>query len=74
MTPTGLRLPCGATDYFYRALATSIVSRSSTPLTHLIDDAIHSFYRCWGIQDVPSDTCATVIVRIVDLEANGIAA
>ena len=41
-------------------------------ITHPIDDSVRAFYRRWGFQDLPSDPRGAMIVRIVDLEANGI--
>ena len=43
-------------------------------ITHPIADSVRAFYRRWGFQDLPTDPHATMIVRIVDLEANGITA
>ena len=43
-------------------------------ITHPIDDTVRAFYRRWGFQDLPSDPRGAMIVRIVDLEANGITA
>ena len=41
-------------------------------ITHPIDDSVRTFYRRWGFQDLPFDPRGAMIVRIVDLEANGI--
>lgn len=43
-------------------------------ITHPIDDSVRAFYRRWGFRDLPFDPRGAMIVRIVDLEANGIAA
>ena len=40
-------------------------------ITHPIDDTVRAFYRRWGFQDLPSDPRGAMIVRIIDLEANG---
>lgn len=42
-------------------------------ITHPLDDSVRAFYRRWGFQDLPSDPRDAMIVRIVDLEKNGIA-
>jgi len=41
-------------------------------ITHPIDDTVRAFCRRWGFQGLASDPRGTMIVRIVDLEANGI--
>ena len=41
-------------------------------ITHPIDDGVRAFYRRWGFQDLLTDPRGTMIVRIVDLEANEI--
>jgi len=41
-------------------------------ITHPIDDRARAFYRRWGFQDLPFDPRRAMIVRMVDLERNGI--
>jgi GNAT superfamily N-acetyltransferase len=41
-------------------------------ITHPIDDSVRAFYRRWGFEDLPQDPHGAMIVRIVDLQANGI--
>ncbi len=43
-------------------------------ITHPLDDSVRAFYRRWGFQELPLDPRGAMIVRIVDLEANGITA
>jgi GNAT superfamily N-acetyltransferase len=43
-------------------------------LTHPLDDTVRQFYRRWGFDDVPFDPRRSMIVRMVDLEKNGIVA
>lgn len=40
-------------------------------LTYPIDDDVRAFYRKFGFEELPSDPMRAMIVRIVDLEANG---
>ncbi len=42
-------------------------------LTHPLDEGVRQFYRRWGFEDVPLDPRRSMIVRMVDLEKNGIA-
>lgn len=41
-------------------------------ITHLIDDGVRAFYARWGFQDLPFDPRRATIVRMVDLEGNGV--
>jgi GNAT superfamily N-acetyltransferase len=41
-------------------------------ITHPIDDQARDFCRRWGFQDMPFDPRRAMIVRMVDLERNGI--
>ena len=41
-------------------------------ITHPIDEQAREFYRRWGFQDLPFDPRRAMIVRMVDLERNGI--
>ena len=41
-------------------------------ITHPIDDRARAFYRRWGFADLPFDPRGAMIVRMVDLERNGI--
>jgi predicted N-acetyltransferase YhbS len=43
-------------------------------VTHPLDDGVRNFYRRFGFCDLPFDPRAAMIVRIVDLEFNGLAA
>ena len=43
-------------------------------ITHPIDDTVRAFYRRWGFEDLPGDPRGAMIVRIIDLEANGMSA
>lgn len=40
--------------------------------THPLDEAARSFYARWGFEDLASDPRGTMIVRMVDLERNGV--
>lgn len=41
-------------------------------ITHPVDDGARAFYRRWGFEDLPFDPGHAMIVRMTDLEANGI--
>jgi GNAT superfamily N-acetyltransferase len=41
-------------------------------ITHPIDDGVRAFYARWGFQDLPFDPRRAMIVRMIDLEKNGI--
>jgi GNAT superfamily N-acetyltransferase len=41
-------------------------------ITHPLDEQARGFYRRWGFQDLPFDPRRAMIVRMVDLERNGI--
>jgi GNAT superfamily N-acetyltransferase len=41
-------------------------------ITHPIDDSVRAFYGRWGFQNLPFDPHRAMIVRMVDLERNGI--
>jgi len=41
-------------------------------ITHPVDDEVRAFYRRWGFQDVPFDPRRAMIVRMIDLERNGL--
>lgn len=43
-------------------------------ITHPLDDSIRAFYARWGFEDLPYDPRRAMIVRMVDLEKNGIGA
>jgi GNAT superfamily N-acetyltransferase len=43
-------------------------------LTHPLDDDVRQFYRRWGFEDLPFDPRRSMIVRMVDLEKNGLIA
>lgn len=49
------------------ALAASDAIASIGVITHLLDDAVRSFYRRWGFQDLPFDPRRAMIVRMADL-------
>ena len=40
-------------------------------VTHPIDDLVRDFYRRIGFEDLPFDPARSMVVRILDLEANG---
>ena len=40
-------------------------------ITHPLDDDVRSLYARWGFQDLPFDPRRAMIVRMVDLEMNG---
>ena len=42
-------------------------------ITHPVDEEVRAFYRRWGFVDVPFDPRRAMIVRMADLEKNGIA-
>ena len=42
-------------------------------ITHPLDDTVRAFYAKWGFQDLPFDPRRSMIVRMADLEKNGIA-
>lgn len=42
-------------------------------ITHPIDDHVRAFYGRWGFQDLPGDPRGAMIVRIIDLQASGLA-
>ena len=41
-------------------------------ITHPLDDSVRAFYARWGFEDLPYDPRGGMIVRMVDLEKNGI--
>jgi predicted N-acetyltransferase YhbS len=41
-------------------------------LTHPIDDGVRDFYRRFGFEELPFDPGRSMVVRIVDLEGNGL--
>jgi GNAT superfamily N-acetyltransferase len=41
-------------------------------VTHPLDDTARGFYRRWGFQDLPFDPRRAMVVRMVDLERNGL--
>ncbi len=41
-------------------------------ITHPVDEAVRAFYRRWGFADLPFDPRGAMIVRMADLEKNGI--
>jgi predicted N-acetyltransferase YhbS len=41
-------------------------------LTHPIDDGVPDFYRRFGFEELPFDPERSMVVRIVDLEGNGV--
>ena len=43
-------------------------------ITHPIDEPVRRFYGRWGFEDLPFDPKRAMIVRMVDLEKNGIVA
>jgi predicted N-acetyltransferase YhbS len=42
-------------------------------ITHPVDEEVRAFYRRWGFVDVPFDPQRAMIIRMADLEKNGIA-
>jgi GNAT superfamily N-acetyltransferase len=42
-------------------------------LTHPLDEEVRAFYRKFGFEDVPFDPARSMIVRMVDLIASGVA-
>jgi GNAT superfamily N-acetyltransferase len=43
-------------------------------ITHPIDEDVRAFYARWGFEDLPYDPRRAMIVRMIDLEKNGIGA
>lgn len=43
-------------------------------ITHRLDDSVRAFYARWRFEDLPYDPRRAMIVRMVDLEQNGIGA
>jgi predicted N-acetyltransferase YhbS len=43
-------------------------------ITHPLDDSVRAFYAKWGFQDLPFDPRRAMMVRMVDLRKNGMAA
>ena len=41
-------------------------------ITHPLDDSARGFYARWGFQDLPFDPRRAMIVRMIDLERNGL--
>ncbi len=41
-------------------------------ITHPLDDELRAYYRRWGFEDLPFDPKRAMIVRMIDLEKNGI--
>lgn len=54
------------------ALAASRDIGSLGVLTHPIDDGVRSYYARWGFEDLPFDPQRAMMVRMVELEKNGI--
>ena len=65
-----------ARSLLFFALATALrASRdvgSFGVITHPIDEAVRGFYARWGFEDLPFDPKHAMIVRMVDLEKNGL--
>ncbi len=40
-------------------------------ITHPLDENVRSLYAKWGFEDLPFDPRSTMIIRMVDLRANG---
>jgi GNAT superfamily N-acetyltransferase len=43
-------------------------------ITHPLDESVRAFYARWGFEDLPYDPRRAMIVRMIDLERNGIGA